>query len=1036
MTQDINSLGSSTKSEGDRMKSSTLLVKALENEGVEYIFGIPGEENLDFLESLRSSKIKLILTRHEQAAGFMAATYGRLTGKPGVCLSTLGPGATNLVTAAAYAQLGGMPLVMITGQKPIKKSKQGQFQIVDVVGMMKPLTKFTQQIVDGSRIPSLVREAFRIAAEERPGAVHIEFPEDIAAEIVNGAEQPFEINKVMRPYPDPEAIATAAAMIKGATRPLVLVGAGANRKRIRQAMLDFITKTGIPFVNTQMGVGVVDERNPLYLGTAALSDGDLVHHAIAKADLIINIGHDVVEKPPFFMERGGAKVLHINYFSAKVDDVYFPQHEVIGNIANTLLELTKNIECCTSWDFSPFMKVKEFGDQLIELQASAKSFPVVPSRLVSDVRAAMPSDGIVTLDNGLYKLWFARNYRAHGPNTLLLDNALATMGAGLPSAIAAKLISPSQKVITVCGDGGFMMSSQELETAIRLNLDLVVVILNDNAYGMIKWKQAQNKQENFGLDFKNPDFVALAAAHGAHGHRIDRTEEFLPKLKECLNAKGVHIIDVPIDYNSGEELKITELDSAHLKAPKEKPTARERLEVRSPHDGSLIESLELDGADAVEEALSTAHALYKDTSKWLPPHQRIAILERLAELVKKNRDSLIEVAVEEGGKPYNDTVIEIDRAVSGVKLGIDAIQNLHGGEIPMGLTAASTNRMAFTFREPIGVVVSLSAFNHPVNLIVHQVIPAVAAGCPVIVKPALNTPRSCVAFVKLLHEAGLPAEWCQVLLVNNKNSEKLATDKRVAYLSFIGSARVGWYLRSKLAPGTRVALEHGGSAPVIVDASADFKDVIAPLVKGAFYHAGQVCVSTKRIFVPESRIDEFVKLITEKAKALKVGDPRAKETEVGPLIRAGEVARIDQWVKDAVAAGGKLLCGGNVIAPTYYEPTVLLNPPLDTKVSTDEIFGPVVCLYTYKNIDDAIKIANSLPLAFQAAVFAKDIDIALHAVKQLNATAVMVNDHTAFRVDWMPFGGRGESGVGMGGIAYSAHEMSQEKLMVLKSAKL
>lgn len=1018
------------------MKSSTLLVKALENEGVEYIFGIPGEENLDFLEALRTSKIKLVLTRHEQAAGFMAATYGRLTGKPGVCLSTLGPGATNLVTAAAYANLGGMPLVMITGQKPIKKSKQGQFQIVDVVGMMRPLTKFTHQIVDGSRIPSIVREAFRLAAEERPGAVHIEFPEDIAAEEISDCDQPFAIHQAMRPYPDPTSIATACAMMSAAKHPLVLVGAGANRKRTRKALLDFVTKLGIPFVNTQMGVGVVDERNPLYIGTAALSNDDLVHHAIAKADLIINVGHDVVEKPPFFMERGGAKVLHVNFFSARVDDVYFPQHEVIGDIANTFYELTKNCEPSKSWDFEPFMEVKAYGDKLIELQSSAKSFPVVPARLVSDVRAAMPSDGIVTLDNGLYKLWFARNYRAHGPNTLLLDNALATMGAGLPSAIAAKLISPNQKVITVCGDGGFMMNSQELETAIRLKLDLVVVILNDNAYGMIKWKQTENKQENFGLDFNNPDFVTLASSYGAHGHRIERTEELLPKLKECLNAKGVHIIDVPIDYTSGEKLKLVDLDVAYLKAPKDKQPARERLEVRSPHDGSLIEGIELDGADAVEKALATAHALYKDQSKWLPPHQRIAIFERLAELLKRDRQSLIDTAVEEGGKPYNDTVVEIDRAVQGVKLGIDAINHLHGTEIPMGLTAASTNRKAFTFREPIGVVVSLSAFNHPINLIVHQVIPAIAAGCPVIVKPALNTPRSCVAFVKLLHEAGLPKEWCQVLLVNNKHSERLATDKRVGYLSFIGSAKVGWYLRSKLASGTRVALEHGGSAPVIIDASADIKDVIAPLVKGAFYHAGQVCVSSKRIFVPASRMDEFAALITEKAKALKVGDPKSQDTEVGPLIRAGEVTRIDQWVKDAVAAGAKLMCGGNVIAPTYYEPTVLVNPPLDTKVSSDEIFGPVVCLYSYDNIDDAIKIANSLPFAFQAAVFAKDIDVAMHAVKQLNATAVMVNDHTAFRVDWMPFGGRVDSGVGMGGIAYSAHEMSQEKLMVLKSSKL
>lgn len=1017
------------------MNAATLFVRALENEGVEYIFGIPGEENLDFLEALSSSSIQLILTRHEQAAGFMAACYGRLTGKPGVCLSTLGPGATNLVTAAAYAQLGGMPLVMITGQKPIKKSKQGQFQIVDVVEMMRPITKFTRQIVDGSRIPSIVREAFRLASEERPGSVHIELPEDVAAEEVSSSDLPFAIHKVMRPYPDPGAITTAATMIAAAKRPLVLIGAGANRNRTGQALSEFITKTGIPFFNTQMGKGVVDERHPLYLGTAALSDNDVVHHAIRKADLIINVGHDVVEKPPFFMERAGAKVLHINFFSAKVDDVYFPQHEVVGDITNTIVELTKNLKVSPDWDFAPFMKVKNFGDRLTKLQSATSAFPVKPSRFVADVREAMPSDGIVCLDNGLYKLWFARQYRVHALNSLLLDNAFATMGAGLPSAIAAKLVDPSRKVITVCGDGGFMMNAQELETAIRLNLDLVVVILNDNAYGMIKWKQAENGQRNFGLDFKNPDFVAFAQCHGAHGHRIERTADFLPQLKQCLDMKGVHIIDVPFNYGE-EKLQVIDLDERLLVRPSESKVTSEPLEVRSPHDQRLVERLELQDADAVEAALSVATRLFRDQSQWLPAHERIAILERLAELVNTNRQRLIETAVAEGGKPYADTVVELERAIQGVKLGIQAIHNLTGEQVPMGLTKASMNRLAFTFREPIGVVAAISAFNHPINLIVHQLVPAIAAGCPVIIKPASTTPLSCIALVELIHQAGLPKEWCQVLLISNKNSEKFFADKRVAYLSFIGSARVGWWMRSKLAPGTRCALEHGGSAPVIVDSSADFNDVIAPLVKGAFYHAGQVCVSSKRIYVPASRMDEFAGLIVAKTKTLKVGDPAKPETEVGPMIRASEVTRIDHWVKEAVAGGAKLLAGGNVIAPTYYEPTVLLNPPLNVKVSTDEIFGPVVCLYSYEKIDDALDAANGLPLAFQAAVFSSDIDMALHCVKRLNATAVMVNDHTAFRVDWMPFGGRGESGIGMGGIPYTAHEMSQEKLMVLKSSKL
>jgi len=1027
------------------MKASDLLVQALENEGVEFIFGIPGEENLDFLESLRTSKIRLILTRHEQAAGFMAATYGRLTGKPGVCLSTLGPGAANLVTAAAYAQLGGMPMVMITGQKPIKTSKQGQFQIVDVVEMMRPITKYARQIVDGSRIPSIVREAFRLAQEERPGAVHIELPEDIACEEVSG--RPFEIAKVKRPNANPEAIATAAQMICAARSPLILVGAGANRNRTCKALSDFVATTGIPFFNTQMGSGVIDERNPLYIGTAALSSNDIVHLAIARADLIINVGHDVVEKPPFFMERGGTKVLHINFFSAKVDDVYFPQHEVIGDIASSLAELGRQITPSTKWDFSHFLRVKTHGEKYLAAQAEAGSFPVVPQRLVADVRQAMPSDGIVTLDNGLYKLFFARNYTAHGPNTLLLDNALATMGAGLPSAMAAKLLNPSRKVIAVCGDGGFMMNDQELETATRLGLDLVVLILNDSSYGMIKWKQSEVKLSNFGLDFTNPDFVALARAHGAHGHRITNTADLLPTLKECLSQRGVHIIDVPIDYSSTDHQMIANIESAMqqteggntvaLPKPKHKRTpAAERVELRSPFDRCLIKTLKLGGSAKVEQALATASALYEDQSGWLPAHQRIAILEKLAALMLRKREHLIRTAVREGGKPYQDTAVEVDRAIQGVKLGIQAIHDLHGEEVPMGLTAGASHRMAFTFREPIGVVVSLSAFNHPLNLIVHQVVPAIAAGCPVIVKPALATALSCLEFVKLLHLAGLPRPWCQTILCNNENAEKLATDRRVAYLSFIGSAKIGWYLRSKLAPGAHCALEHGGAAPVIVDKSAKLEEIIAPLVKGGYYHAGQVCVSVQRIFVPEELMDGFAAAFTAQVQRLKVGDPMDKSTEVGPLIRPAETARIAQWVDEAVASGAKLLCGGKAISETFYEPTVLLNPPLTAKVSTLEVFGPLVCLYSYKTLDEAIAASNALPYAFQAAVFTQDVDVAVYCVRRLKATAVMVNDHTAFRVDWMPFGGARESGLGVGGIKYGAREMSLEKMMVLKSPLL
>jgi len=539
------------------VKAADLFIRALENEGVEYIFGIPGEENLDFLESMRESKIKLILTRHEQGASFMAAAYGRLTGKPGVCLATLGPGAANLVTGAAYAQLGAMPLVLLTGQKPIKKSKQGRFQIVDVVEMMKPLTKFTKQIVNGSSVPSLVREAFRLATEERPGAVHLELPEDIAAEDVEG--DLFKVNEVRRPAADPKALKKAMDLIHTARSPLVLIGAGGNRKRTQAALLTLIEKTGIPFFNTQMGKGVIDERHPLFLGTAALSDSDYLHCAINRSDLIINVGHDVVEKPPFFMRKDGAEVIHINFSSAMIDNVYFPQLEVIGDIADTIERLSLELSPQKHWEFSYFKRMKEEIDRHIEEYSLDSRFPMIPQRLVHDVREVVPSDGILSLDNGIYKLWFARNYKAHKPNTVLLDNALATMGAGFPVAMAAKIVYPDRKVVAVCGDGGFMMTPQELETAVRLKLDLVIIVLNDSGYGMIKWKQAAMGFKNFGLDFTNPDFVGLAKSFGAQGVRISSVDQFKTELSSRLSQRGVHLIDLPVDYSENDRVLTQEL---------------------------------------------------------------------------------------------------------------------------------------------------------------------------------------------------------------------------------------------------------------------------------------------------------------------------------------------------------------------------------------------------------------------------------------------------------------------------------------------
>jgi len=457
------------------------------------------------------------------------------------------------------------------------------------------------------------------------------------------------------------------------------------------------------------------------------------------------------------------------------------------------------------------------------------------------------------------------------------------------------------------------------------------------------------------------------------------------------------------------------------------------LEVRSPYDQSLIKKIPLVGKKEVEKALTTAYDLFQDQSKWITAHERIAILQRTASIMDTRIEDLTKRAAEEGGKPYTDSKAEVLRAINGVKIAAEHISQIKGEQIPMSLTKASENRIAFTTREPIGVVASISAFNHPLNLIVHQTVTAFAAGCPVIVKPASSTPLSCLAFVEILEEAGVPKDWCQVIICKNEAAELLVTDKRVNFLSFIGSAKVGWSLKSKLAPGARCALEHGGAAPVIVEKDADIEEMLPLLSKGGFYHAGQVCVSVQRVFVHESIVEKVANGLAALASKLVVGDPVDEKTEVGPLISPKEVDRVEEWVNAAVEGGAKALCGGKRISDTCFEPTVLLNPSMDAKVSTLEIFGPVVCVYSYADREKAIEMANSLEVHFQASVFTKNLDIALSTVKKLNATAVMVNDHTAFRVDWMPFGGRDASGIGMGGIPYSMHEMTREKLMVIKS---
>jgi len=539
-----------------------LLVRALKNEGVERIFGLPGEENLDVVEALRTSSIQLVVTRHEQAAAFMAATYGRLTGRPGVCLSTLGPGALNLATGAAYAHLGAMPMIMITGQKAIRSHQQARFQIVDMVATMKPLTKSSQQIVSTASIPTIVREAFRLAAEERPGPVHLELPEDVAGEPARDLPM-VPVHPVELPLAHPAALNRAAEMIRDAKRPLVMLGAAASRPRLGADLSNFLARTKIPFFSTQMGKGVVageptGQPVDLWMGTAALSERDYVHEAIDNADVILAVGHDTVEKPPFVMGPGGPAVIHVGYTPAMVEEVYFPHASVVGDVGPSLLALADRLQGRV--DHADALLAMRDGILSRTMAGSTdERFPPVPQRIVADVRAVMPPDGIVSLDNGMYKIWFARNYRAPVSNTLLLDNALATMGAGLPTAMMAALLYPHRQVLAVCGDGGFLMNSQELETAVRLGLDLVVLILQDNAYGMIRWKQEVDDFADFGLTFGNPDFVKYAQAYGAAGTRVESAPQLVPALQEAFAAGGVHLVVVPIDYTDGPQTLIANL---------------------------------------------------------------------------------------------------------------------------------------------------------------------------------------------------------------------------------------------------------------------------------------------------------------------------------------------------------------------------------------------------------------------------------------------------------------------------------------------
>ncbi len=437
------------------------------------------------------------------------------------------------------------------------------------------------------------------------------------------------------------------------------------------------------------------------------------------------------------------------------------------------------------------------------------------------------------------------------------------------------------------------------------------------------------------------------------------------------------------------------------------------------------------GWNELDATLERAKAVFADKTAWLPNHRRAELLQKLAKNIEDEAEDFAYLIALEGGKPITDARIEVARAVQGIRYAAGHIgEGLRGEVVENWQNTMSNGRRMVTSRSPIGIVVAISAFNHPLNLIVHQVIPAIAVGAPVIVKPALTTPLTCQKLIRLIDEAGMPEGWCQLVLCSNELAEKLATDPRVAFMSFIGSAKVGWHLRSQLAAGTRCALEHGGNAPVLLLTYANHDAAIPAIVKGGMTHAGQVCVSVQRVYAPWAEVGPFARKLSEAAEQLEVGNPVHDATQVGPLIHPEQVLRVHNWVQDALGRGAKLMCGGQPLSETQYQPTILLDAPDDATVTTEEIFGPVICVYGYDDIDDAIRRANASQYAFQAAVWGREYDAIQHAVDGLDAATVMVNDHTAFRVDWMPFGGRKASGLGVGGIPYTMHDYTQAKLVV------
>lgn len=528
------------------MNTAELLVKCLENEGVEYIFGLPGEENLQVLEALRDSSIQFITTRHEQGAAFMADVYGRLTGRAGVCLSTLGPGATNLMTGVADANLDGAPLVAITGQVGTDRMHIESHQYLDLVAMFNPVTKWNSQIVRPSNTPEIVRRAFKRAQTEKPGAVHIDLPENIAAMPAEG--MPLQQDSLKRSFASPRNLEQAAEIISQATNPLILVGNGAIRANASEALTQFATELNIPVANTFMGKGVIRYTHPLALWTVGLQQRDYISCGFDRTDLVIAVGYDLIEfSPKKWNPDGTIPIVHVGAEPAEIDSSYIPKTEVVGDISDSLIEILRRADRQGKPDpYGVELRPQIRADY--EEYAKDEHFPLRPQKLIYDLRDVLASEDIVISDVGAHKMWMARHYHCDRPNTCLISNGFAAMGIAIPGALAAKLVYPDRHVVAVTGDGGFMINMQELETALRLGVAFTTIIFNDGGYGLIEWKQQQYYGEASFIKFGNPDFVRLAESMGLKGYRVESSADFMPCLKTALAQDVPTIVDCPIDY--------------------------------------------------------------------------------------------------------------------------------------------------------------------------------------------------------------------------------------------------------------------------------------------------------------------------------------------------------------------------------------------------------------------------------------------------------------------------------------------------------